>query len=312
MKRLSIRLFAVLFVVALSVGTTGCYSSPDNGKIGVVRGDGPIEGHSGIKAIICPGNKQFVFNDETHSYPDSSSQRTFKFNNDKDADAGPIEGLRTKDGYKVTLAGTVYFKTAFDCTPSGRTLVKKFDQANAARPEGQRPWEDFPGYLANQWKPILDSNGRNVMLGFNVAEVLSSAALLSNDKDATEKVKNADNKSTIQAIETALADGLKTQLHAKLGDDYFTSITFNMEQPSLPDVDDAIAQAQQAFAKVADVRAEREKQQEQVQVEVQKRRVAREKQKGYALCPSCARQDEYRALPGGLQVLGGNPASVLK
>lgn len=309
MKRLS-RILTAVLCLGLLVGMTGCYTSPENGKIGVIRGDGIIEGHSGIKGIICPGSKAFVWNDETHTYPDSSSQRTFKFNTDKDADSGPIEGLRTKDGVKVTLQGTVYFKTAFDCTPRGKVLVRKFDEANSARPGGQQPWKDFAGYLANQWKPILDSTARDVILGIECKDVVSSCALLARDNQPVNP-DAVNNKSNVQAIEAALNNGLQEQLKAKLGEDYFVGITFNMEQPTLPEVDDAIASAQAAYAKVADVRAERLKQVEQVKVEEQKRLVAKKKARQYAVCPSCARQDEYRALPSGLQVLGGNPATVL-
>lgn len=310
MKRLS-RILTAVFCLGLMVMMTGCYTSPENGKIGVIRGDGIIEGHSGIKGIICPGAKKFVWNDETHTYPDSSSQRTFKFNSDKDADSGPIEGLRTKDGVKVTLQGTVYFKTAFDCTSRGQALVKKFDEANAARPGGQQPWIHFGGYLANQWKPILDSTARDVILGIACKDVVSSCALLAREDAANVNADDVNNKSNVQAIENALNNGLQEQLKAKLGENYFVGITFNMEQPTLPEVDDAIAAAQASYAKVADVRAERLKQVEQVKVEEQKRLVARKKQAQYAVCHSCARQDEYRALPSGLQVLGGNPATVL-
>jgi hypothetical protein len=307
---IAIALFAVL-------GMTGCYTSPENGKISVLRGDGPIEGHSGIKGVICPGEKKFVWNDETHDYPDSASQRTFKFNADEDADTAPIQGLRTKDGYKVTLNGTVYFTTACDCTDRGKRLVEEFDKANAARPDGQKPWEDFSGWLENQWKPILDSTGRNVMLSFKVEQVLSSAVLLnpsSQSQDALdEKIDQVDNKGNIQQIEAALAEGLVARLNEKLGDDYFTDITVVMQQPFLPDIDDAIATAQKAFAQIAEVRAERQRQQEQVQVEKEKRRVSRERARGYATCPSCARQDELEALPNGLQTLvfgDGSPVSI--
>lgn len=309
MKRLRTILTALLCLGLLG-SMTGCYASPENGKVSVIRGDGIIEGRSGFKDFICPGERHFVFNDEVHDYPASDSQRTFKFNGDKDADAKPIENLRTRDGVKVTLSGTVYFKTAFDCTAQGKALLKKFDQANVARPEGQRPWEDFAGYLANQWKPILDSTARDVILGIDCKEVVSSCALLAREQTNVTP-DDVDNKSNVQKIEQALNEGLTRQLREKLGEDYFVSITFNMEQPLLPEVDEAIATAQAAFAKVADVRAERLKQVEQIRVERAKRSVAAERAKQYASCPSCARQDEYRALPDGLQTYApGGPFAI--
>lgn len=314
MKRTFMRVLLALTALALLATATGCTSKPEGGQIGVHRADGPFEGNK-IKGVICPqAGATTVWNDEVHYYPDSSSQRTFKFNNDGDADAKAIENLRTKDGVKVTLSGTVFFKTAFDCnSEQGKELLKAFDQANVNRPEGQRPWEDWEAWLANQWKPILDRNARDVVLGIECKQIVSSCALLARDTQSID-LDETNNQSNVQKIERALAEGLNEQLREKIGEgkyDFFTAINFNMEQPLLPEVDDAIAQAQKAYAKVADVRAERLKQVEQVKVERQKKQVARQKQKGYQVCPSCARQDEYRALPDGLQVLGGNPATVL-
>jgi hypothetical protein len=310
----------MVLVVLGGVLLAGC-NGPEGGQMSVVRNGSVMlpdntkirEGKSGY---MCPGQESRWngWGSDLHSYPDSSSQRTFKFNDDEDADAPPIENLRTQDGVKVTLNGTVFFKTAFNCTPEGIAKVQAFDQANVNRPEGQRPWEDFPGWLANQWKPILDSTARDVLLGIQCKEVVSSCALLAREENV-ELPKNADNKSSVQRIESALRDGLVTKLKEKLGQDFFAEITFNMEQPLLPEVDNAIATAQRAYAKVADVRAERLKAQEQVRVEVQKRKANFQRQKGYGSCPSCARQDELSKLPRGLQTLvfgSGAPIAIGK
>lgn len=299
-------LVACVAIAAVFSGT-GCMSTPDGGEIQVIRNDGPWDNKK-IRQVVCPGsgNTWTGWLSNEHGYPDSTSQRIWKFSDDEDADTSPITGLRTKDGVLMTLKGTLFFKTAFDCTEAGQRLVKAFDDANVNRPEGQRPWEDWDGWLNSQFKPIIDANARDIALGLNAKEVVSSAALLAREGEVTdEDVENADNKSNVAAIEEAMASGLEEQLREKLGEDFFTDITFNMEQPSLPEVDDAIADAQRAFARVADVRAERLKQEEQVKVERQKKLQAVERQAGYVQCPSCARQDELRALPNGLLVLGG-------
>lgn len=302
---------AIVAVAALSA--VGCQTTPNGGEITVIRNGGPFDNHK-IRQVVCPGsgNTWTGFSSAEHPYPDATSQRTYKFSNEDGADAKPIENLRTADGVKLTLSGTFFFKTAFDCSDDGLRLVKEFDNAFVNRPEGERPWENFGSWLNRTWKPILDANARDVVLATPCKEVVSSCALLARDDTPIDATK-VDNKSNIARIEQAMAEGLKLQLHAKLGDDYFRDITFNMEQPLLPEVDDAIATAQKAFAKVADVRAERLRQVEQVKVEKQKRLVAFQKARGYAQCPSCARQDELAKLPRGIQTLvlgSGAPVAI--
>lgn len=316
--------YRFFLLAALVLVTAGC-NGPDAGQISVVRNGSVLlpdntKIRDGEGGYMCPGSstRWNGWGSDLHSYPDSSSQRQYKFSDDEDADAPPIDGLRTKDGVKVRLAGTFYMKTAFDCSSEGLRLLKKFDQAFVNRPEGQRPFEDWSQWLNATWKPILDANARDVFLTLECKDVVSSCALLAREGEVKdEDIQNADNKSNVARIETAMAEGLVAQLRAKLGEDYFKEITFNMEQPSLPEVEDAIAKAQQAFAKVADVRAERLSAQEQVKVEEQKRLAAKKRSRAYAACPSCARQDELRALgdslPDGVTtvVLGdGAPVSV--
>jgi hypothetical protein len=267
-----------------------------------------MQDNNKIRSIQCPGSSAQWngWGSDMHSYPASDQQRTFKFNDDEDADADPIRNLRTKDGYEITLNGTVYFKTSFDCSARGRALVKKFDQANFSRPDGQKPWEDWSGWLENQWKPILDSTARDVILSFAGKDVVAAIVLLSQNQE--EKVdltaEGQNNKSSVQRIESALKEGLVRNLKTKLGEDYFIDITFNMEQPRLAsEIEKKIRTAQAAFGRVADARAERVRQEELVKVERQKRKVAFERSKGYANCPSCARQDELRSLPKNLNTL---------
>lgn len=310
-------LLGVALVIFLVTVPFSC-STPESGTIGVVRNGGPLD-NKGIRGVLCPGvgNTWTGIGSGVHAYPDSTSQRTYKFSDEGKADAPAIKNLRTSDGVKVTLSGTFYFKTGFDCSAAGQKLVRAFDQAFVNRPEGQRPWENWQGWLDSTWKPILDANARDVILAIECKNVVSSCALLARDGNVNETdIQNADNKSNIAKIEKAMADGLITQLEAKLGGpdhlEFFREVTFNMEQPTLPEVDDSIATAQQAFAKVADVRAERIKQEEQVKVEFQKRRANDEKQKGYDKCSSCARQDELKAFGDSIPdhvttlVMGGN------
>lgn len=280
---------------------TGCYSTPDAGKIEVVRNGGPFDNHS-IRQVICPnsGNTWVGFNSTAHDYPDSTSQRTYKISEDNDADAQPAL-VRTKDGVNARIPGTYFMKTAFDCSGPGEQLLKDFDDAFVNRPAGQRPWESWKGWLQATVQPIVDKNTREILSEFNCDELVTSCALRNGGNVDTKK--GAQNSTNIQAVETRLQEGLRTQLKQQLGHDYFKDITFNMGPVELPEVDGAIAKAQNAFAQVAEVRAQTNKAAQQVQTQKQILRANRLREKGYSACPSCARQDELSKLPSGLNTL---------
>lgn len=298
MKRV---LTGLLLLVAL-FAFAGCMSTPESGQIVVVRNGGPFD-NKNIRQVICPGegNTWIGWASSTHGYPDSSSQRTYKLDNTDDADANPPL-VRTKDGVNARITGTFYLKTGFDCTKQGEVLIRKFDQAFVNRPEGQRPWEDWSGWLNSTVQPIIDSNMREIISTFNCRELVSSCALVGNNVQVVN-LKDEKNNENIQRVERALQEGLAAQLKSQLREDYFQDITFNLQVVELPEIDEQIAAAQAKFAEVASVRAEVEKEKAQVDKERQKKLANRQKQLGYNACKSCARQDEIGKLPQSLTTL---------
>lgn len=308
------KLLVLPLLAAVLFGTTGCMSTPKGGEAGVARNGGMFDNHN-IRQIVCPGqgNTNVGWGSDVHYYPDSTSQRTYKLDNAQDADAQPGR-YRTKDGYNASISGTYYLKTVFDCSEAGRKALKEFDEAYVNRPDGQRPWEDWSGWLNSTVQPVIDSNMREVIAGFECKQLVSSCALADkNAENINVSELDTNTKSNQALVEQALQDGLAAQLKNQLGYEYFKDIKFNMQAVDLPEVDQQIAQAQQKFTEVAAVRAEVEKEKAQVDKQVQIKRQNREKQKGYIACPSCARQDELKSLPHGITTLvfGGNaPVSI--
>lgn len=295
------RSLGVLLLLVLAAGVTGCYDTPDAGTIGVVRNGGPFDNKK-IRQIVCPGsgNTWVGWASNTHFYPDSTQQRLYKLDDTKDADSAPVQ-VQTKDGVRTTIKGTFYFKTRFNCSAEGTQVVKDFDEAFVNRPAGQKPWEDWSGWLNSTIQPVIDSNMRNIVAEFECRQLVTSCNLVQNSTGSTAPppTEKVDNKSNIQQIQTRVQDGLVADLEAKLGANYFQDIVFNLQSVELPGVQSAIDEAQREFAKVSKAQAA-------VQTATQKKRANKIKQKGYNACPSCARQDELRSLPRGLQALGGN------
>lgn len=288
----------------------GCYSTPDGGEIGVQRADGPFEGRQ-IKKIICPNAENtFVYNDSVNYYPDDSSRRTYKLNEDEDADAKPAE-VRTSDGYISRINGTFAFTTSFNCSAEGQRLLKSFDQQFINRPEGQRPSENWQGWLDATVKPIIDSNMRKIISEISCRELVSSCALVGNNpKNVKFETDDNTNAKNLAMVEQRVQEGLQAALRTQLADpkspgdeDYFKEIRFNLEAVTLPEVEDEIANAQASFAEVASIRAEVEKEKAEIDKERARRKANFQRQKGYNSCPSCARQDELKSLPRGITTL---------
>lgn len=299
----------LIAVLAMAALTTGCgWSKPEPGQIGLIRNGGPLDNRQ-IRDVIPEnsGNKWIGMMSETRYYPAASSQRTYKFDDAKDADAKPRE-VFTKDGVRVRLTGTFYLKTAFDNSPQGVRLLKAFDTAFSNRPEGQRPWEDWSGWLNATAQPIIDSNLRTIIAEFDCQQLVSSCALVQNQRGGGQRssdVKNVDNRKNVQVIAERLSTGLQSQLDATLGNPYFREIRFELGLPELPGVQEAIDKAQAAFAQVTEAEAREDAARADSRANV-------ERQKGYSRCPACARIDAIKALPRELTALGGDFAVPIK
>lgn len=307
----------VIVGVLFALGSmTGCYSTPEGGQILVVRNGGPFDNHN-IRQVVCPNASRTGtgVSSEAHPYPADSQQRIYKLDVSEDADAKPPL-VRTADGVNARIAGTFYINTAFNCSTEGKKLVQDFDNQFGTRTfgtNGHHPWENFSDFLNSVVQPVIDSNMREIIAEFQCKQLVSSCALVQNSQSQAVKVdpNAANNKSNVQQIQDRVQQGLAADLNAKLGHAYFTDIKFNLQPVELPEVDDAIGQAQSAFAEVSKQQAEVAKAKVKVLQARQDKLANQQRQKGYQACPACAKIDELRALPQGLQVLGGNAAVTL-
>lgn len=305
--------FCLLAVMTL--GMVGCYSTPEGGEIGVIRNGGPFDDRN-IRQVVPNGSGNTwvgVFS-ESHYYPAADQQRIYKFDDAKDADAKPVE-VPTKDGVRVRLTGTFYINTAFDGSKEGKRLVQAFDTAYGTRAfgggdEAKKPWEDggWPIFLNSILQPVIDSNIREVIAEFDCKQLVSSCALVQrggSEKVSAEQVAGADNKSNVTLIQDRINQNLAEEIKAKLGESYFRNVRFSLGPVELPGVQQAIDQAQSAFAEVS--RAQARVAQSKADADANK-----ERQKGYNACPACQRIDAIKALPQGLTALGGDYAVGVK
>ena len=311
---IAVALMIVLF------GATGCMATPEGGEVIVVRNGGPFDDKQ-IRQVVPngSGNTWIGFGSEAHPYPASDQQRLYKFDDSPDADAKPVE-VPTRDGVRVRMTGTFYINTAFDGSPEGDVLVRRFDTAFGTRPftgrdEGggtlsAKPWEEggWNLFLNSILQPIIDSNIREVIAEFDCKQLVSSCALVQrggSEQVSAEEVANADNKSNVTLIQDRINQNLSEEIKAKLGQPYFRNIRFSLGPVELPGVQKAIDQAQSAFAEVS--RAQARVAQAKADADANE-----ERQRGYNNCPACQRIDAIKALPPGLTALGGEFAVGVK
>ena len=124
---------AVVALLALTFGATGCMATPEGGEVMIIRNGGPFDDKQ-IRQIVPngAGNTWIGFGSQAHPYPASDQQRLYKFDDTPDADAKPVE-VPTRDGVRVRLTGTFYINTAFDGTPEGEKLLRAFDTSFGTR-----------------------------------------------------------------------------------------------------------------------------------------------------------------------------------
>jgi hypothetical protein len=310
-----IGLLVVVIVLFIALfGATGCMATPEGGEVIVVRNGGPFDDKQ-IRQVVPngAGNTWIGFGSEGHPYPASDQQRLYKFDDSPDADAKPVE-VPTKDGVRVRLTGTFYINTAFDGTPEGEQLVRRFDTAFGTRgftgAEGSaRPWEEggWEIFLNAILQPIIDSNIREVIAEFDCKQLVSSCALVQRGgaEVNAEEVAGTNNRSNVAVIQDRINQNLSEEIQSKLGQPYFRNIRFSLGPVELPGVQKAIDQAQSAFAEVS--RAQARVAQAKADADAN-----RERQRGYNACPACQRIDAIKALPPGITALGGDFTTVVR
>jgi regulator of protease activity HflC (stomatin/prohibitin superfamily) len=284
-------------VVVVSVLTTGLYKTPA-GEIGVVRNGGPLN-NSRVRQIVQPASSLTWIGlfSSTHTYP--AQQRFYTITSDAargDRAGVDVENLPTSDGVEVGVEGTVYFTLNTD----PQTLTRFDDKYGTRRYSSHEggfyyPWEDEAGwdaFLDQVVRPVISNDLREEIGNVPCAELQASCALVQNGGNLQQVSQQAGkgnvNIAKIQdAINASLADDLKTTL----GGQFIVDVRFNLAKITLPkQVQDAINQAQAAFAAVTEAQAKVQ----QAKAEAQANEA---RQQGYVACPACAQIDTLKAIP---------------
>lgn len=250
---------------------------------------------------------------EDHAYPVKEQQRYFRLQtcvkSDDHTTEVPCEGaddvaieVPTSDGVQVGIEGNFYLHTGFDSSDQGHTLVRNFDTQFGTRTfEGQHVWDGTDGYkkfLHVIFEPVIANNLRQIISGVSCAELVSSCALVQNSTAGATKTaaltQARANKNNIAQVEKEVNEGLQVDLNTTLKGNYYEGVEFKLTKVDLPkQVQDAVNNAQSAFATVSEAEAE-------VKSAVLKAEANKKKQNGYQVCPACARIAELEALPSNL------------
>ena len=143
---------------------------------------------------------------------------------------------------------------------------------------------------------MIDNDLREQINAFRCAELVSSCSLVQNARtNPVAPGGGHSNNGNIAKVQQAINQSLATDLRGTLGGDFFTSIRFNLVRITLPPkVQNAVDDAQAAFAQVTEAQARVES----ARADAEANRI---RQRGYADCPACARIDELKAIPASVQ-----------
>jgi regulator of protease activity HflC (stomatin/prohibitin superfamily) len=286
-----------LLIVALPVVSTSL-AKTQGGQIAVVRNGGPLDNNR-IRQIIQPASSLTWIGlfSQVHTYP--AQQRFYTITSDSsrgDRTGVDVELLPTADGVEVGVEGTVYFTLNTD--PS---VLRNFDDMYGTRRyRGQDgvyryAWEDDAGwssFLDQIVRPVISNDLREQIGGLPCAELQASCALVQNG-GSIQGVTAATGRSNlnIAKIQDSINTSLQQDLGSTLGGPFITGVRFNLAKITLPaKVQDAINQAQAAFAAVTEAQAKVQQAKAEADANAQR-------QRGYQACPACAQIDTLKAIP---------------
>jgi hypothetical protein len=296
----AVALVVVLGVVVPGIAFATGFTKADGGHVVVVRNGGPFDDNS-IRQVIQPNSSLTstgLFSDE-HPYP--STQRNFKVSGQEDADSNEVINVPTKDGVLVGVEGTFYF----DVNYTDETVMKAFDDKFGTRTypatggnriyawDGDEGWSAFLNFtLGNLVQNVLRQEIGNV----ECADLVASCSLAANASAQAVAVidPNANGNQTINQVQAAVNEAFSKDVNDVLGVDILVHPRFVLSRIELPqNVQDAINQAQAAFAGVTESQAALQRAQIDAQANAAR-------QSGYDSCPTCAQIDVLKALPEGL------------
>jgi regulator of protease activity HflC (stomatin/prohibitin superfamily) len=290
---------AVVAVLGVLVpAATSALTKTQAGEIAVVRNGGPLDNNR-IRQIVQPASSLTWIGlySVKHSYP--AQQRFYTITADAsrgDRTGVDVELLPTADGVEVGVEGTVYFSLNTDPTAL-RSFDDKFGTRRYRGADGEfrYAWEDDAGwstFLDQIVRPVISNDLREEIGNHPCAELQASCALVQNG-GSVQAVSAATGKSNlnIAKIQDAINTSLSQDLTQTLGGPFITGVRFNLAKITLPaKVQDAINQAQAAFAAVTEAQAK-------VQQAKAEAAANSQRQLGYSQCPACAQIDTLKAIP---------------
>lgn len=283
-----------LFIVAVVVLKS--FTRTPGGVVAVVRNGGPLDNNR-IRQVIQPASSRVYSGlfSTVHEYP--AQQRFYTITSDStrgDRTGVDVELDPTKDGVQVGIEGTVYFTlntdpavlSDFDNKYGTRTYRGQDNKVRHAY-DGDDGWDSFLDQIV---RPVISNDLRQQIGDSRCQELVSSCALVQNTSATTATTAISGN-TNLAAIQDAINKSLQTDLNVTLGGKYFGDIRFNLAKVNLPTkVQDAIDQAQAAFAQITEAQA-------RVASAKADASANEQRQQGYQLCPACAIIDELKAIP---------------
>lgn len=297
----SATLLAVLLGIPTLFGVLGAFNNVDAGHIAVLR-NGGVFSDSNVRGFLDPASSLTytgIWSTE-HVYP--AQQRTYTISaNATQGDKVGVDVMQTpsSDGVEMGIQGTLYYSLNLDHTVLGqfdnkygtRSYTENGDSFHAY--DGDQGWSAFIDVAV---RPILNNDLREQIAKVSCAELDAACALVQNSTQvAASKLPTAGtNNGNIAAVQNAINASLQSDINGQLGGNYLTGLRFNISQVSLPgNVQDAVNNAQAAYAQVSQQQALVQQAQLQAQANAAK-------QQGYNACPTCQVIDELKALPPNL------------
>jgi regulator of protease activity HflC (stomatin/prohibitin superfamily) len=277
------------------------YESVSAGQVGVVRHTAPWDTKS-VSKILKPGSgSQYVgVWSDVHIYPATQSSYTIT----DDAKEGDVPGVDvisvpSADGVQMGIQGTLYFTLNTD-----PATMKEFDDKFGTRSftyggesgnayGGTKGFGIFENAIV---RPVINNAVRQAIATKKCSELLASCALVQNTGQQVDLTKVPNGNVNINDVQTAIDTALQNDINATLGGNYFKDIKFTLTKVDVPpNVQDAINQAQTAFANVS-------KSQAAIAAAQADAKANETRQQGYNACPVCGQIDLLHALPPGVTV----------
>lgn len=297
----SAALLTTILGIPTLFGFLGSWNNVDAGHIAVLR-NGGVFSDSNVRGFLDPASSLTytgIWSTE-HVYP--AQQRTYTISaNASQGDKVGVDVMQTpsSDGVEMGIQGTLYYSLNLDHTVLGqfdnkygtRSYTENGDSFHAY--DGDQGWSAFIDVAV---RPILNNDLREQIAKVSCAELDAACALVQNSTQVAASKSSAagSNNGNIAAVQNAINASLQADINGQLGGNYLTGLRFNISQVSLPgNVQDAVNNAQAAFAQVSQQQALVQQAQLQAQANAAK-------QQGYNSCPTCQIIDELQALPKNL------------